>query len=256
MLEVSQEIFQRTVQDNLLKRKELQQTRSLYKCDKCKDTGWILRTDEKGRVIASTCECRKRDISKEQWKQSGINTENNMLTFKNFKIWNENSKIAKDTAIAFYNDFETIRNKRQNSIIFCGQPGSGKTHLAVALAINFIKKNKKVIYFPYRDIITKIKQNMLDLEYYKKAISKFQKCDILLIDDLFKGKVNDLDINIIFEIINYRYINYLPMIINSEFLIDKLLLFDEAIGFRIYEMCKEYIVQINQDRKNNYRLCR
>ena len=95
---------------------------------------------------------------------------------------------------------------------------------------------------------------MLDSEYYKKFISKFQNCDILLIDDLFKGKVNDSDVNIMFEIINYRYINNLPMIINSEFLIDRLLYFDEAIGSRIYEMCRNYLVQIKQDIKNNYRL--
>lgn len=95
---------------------------------------------------------------------------------------------------------------------------------------------------------------MLDSEYYKKFISKFQNCDILLIDDLFKGKVNDSDVNIMFEIINYRYINNLPMIINSEFLIDRLLYFDEAIGSRIYEMCRDYLVQIKHDIKNNYRL--
>ena len=41
---------------------------------------------------------------------------------------------------------------------------------------------------PYRDVITKIKQNMLDDDYYKKTINKYQKCDMLLIDDLFKGK--------------------------------------------------------------------
>ena len=95
---------------------------------------------------------------------------------------------------------------------------------------------------------------MLDSEYYKKSISKFQNCDILVVDDLFKGKVNDSDVNIMFEIINYRYINNLPMIINSEFLIDRLLYFDEAIGSRIYEMCRDYLVQIKHDIKNNYRL--
>ena len=95
---------------------------------------------------------------------------------------------------------------------------------------------------------------MLDSEYYKKFISKFQNCDILLSDDLFKGKVNDSDVNIMFEIINYRYINNLPMIINSEFLIDRLLYIDEAIGSRIYEMCRDYLVQIKHDIKNNYRL--
>lgn len=107
---------------------------------------------------------------------------------------------------------------------------------------------------PYRDVITKIKQNMLDDEYYRKTLSKFQTCDVLLIDDLFKGKINETDINVMFEIINYRYLNYLPLIVSSEFTTERLLSFDESIGSRIYEMCKSYIVEISKNKNNNYRL--
>jgi DNA replication protein DnaC len=94
---------------------------------------------------------------------------------------------------------------------------------------------------------------MIDEEYYKKTLSKYQMCEVLLIDDLFKGKINETDINIMFELINYRYLNRLPMIISTEFTIDKLLSFDEAIGSRIYEMSKDYIVEI-EGIKNNFRL--
>ena len=94
----------------------------------------------------------------------------------------------------------------------------------------------------------------MDNEYYKKLISKFQTCEILLIDDLFKGKVTESEINIMFEIINYRYLNHLPMIVNSEYVIERILYFDEAIGSRIYEMCKDYVVEIKKDRNKNFRL--
>lgn len=228
--------------------------KSLYKCSKCKDTGWILKTGVNGAPVAKSCECRKRNLSVNQWQNSGLNAENSRLTFKNFIEWNESSRTAKTAAIAYFKNFDVIRHERHNSIIFCGQPGSGKTHLAVALAINFMKKNKRVIYMPYRTIITEMKQNILDFNYYKKIISKYETCEILLIDDLFKGKISESDLNIIFEIINYRYVNYLPMIINSEFLIDRLLAFDEAIGSRIYEMCKEFVIEMEKNKGNNFRL--
>jgi len=125
---------------------------------------------------------------------------------------------------------------------------------SVALAINFLKKKTRVVYMPYRDVITKIKQNMLDAEYYTKLISKYQTCEVLLIDDLFKGKINESDINIMFEIINYRYLNFLPIIVSTEFNIDRLLSFDESVGSRLYEMCKDYVVEIEKDMNNNYRL--
>lgn len=191
---------------------------------------------------------------KNEWKSSGINADMCKHKFSNFEVWNEVSKTAKDTAIAYYNDFDEIRGKRRNSILFCGQVGSGKTHLSVALAINLLQQKIKVVYMPYRDVITKIKQNMLDTEYYYKVISNYQKCEVLLIDDLFKGKINESDINIIFEIINYRYFNFLPIIVSSEFTIDRLLAFDEGVGSRIYEMCKDYIIEIEKDMHSNYRL--
>ncbi len=175
-------------------------------------------------------------------------------TFTNFEVWNSASERAKDTAVAYYTDFAEVRNKRRNSILFCGQVGSGKTHLSVALGLNLLKQKIKVVYMPYRDIITKIKQNMLDQEYYIKTISKYQLCEVLLIDDLFKGKINESDINIVFEIINYRYLNFLPIIVSSEFSIERLLNFDEAVGSRIYEMSKDYVVDIEKDMNNNYRL--
>jgi DNA replication protein DnaC len=232
--------------------KELNKT--LYKCDKCKDTGWILVPKEHMQPLAISCECMKIEKLKNEWKSSGINLEMSKHTFSNFEVWNESSQNAKDTAIAYYHDFNEIRGKRRNSIMFCGQVGSGKTHCSIALAVNFIKQKIKVVYMPYRDVITKIKQNMIDQEYYSKTISKYQTCEVLLIDDLFKGKINESDINIVFEIINYRYLNFLPIIVSSEFSIDRLLAFDEGVASRVYEMSKDYVVEIEKDVENNFRL--
>jgi len=225
-----------------------------YKCDKCADTGWILIPQENMQPLALACECRKIEKLKSEWRYSGINVEQSKLTFSNFEVWNQASQRTKDTAVAYCNDFDEIREGRRNSILFCGQVGGGKTHASIALALNFLKQKIRVVYMPYRDVITKIKQNMIDEEYYTKTISKYQLCEVLLIDDLFKGKINDSDINIIFEIINYRYLNFLPIIVSSEFSIDRLLAFDEGVASRIYEMSKDYVVEIEKDIRNNYRL--
>jgi DNA replication protein DnaC len=225
-----------------------------YKCDKCSDTGWILIPQEHMQPLAVTCECKKIEKLKNEWMYSGINVEQSKLTFSSFEVWNKSSQRMKDTAGVYCSDFDEIKDSRRNSILLCGQVGSGKTHCSIAVALNFLKQHIKVVYMPYRDVITKIKQNMIDAEYYCKMISKYQLCDVLLIDDLFKGKINESDLNIMFEIINYRYLNFLPIIVSSEFSIDRLLAFDEGVGSRIYEMAKDYVVEIEKDISNNYRL--
>ncbi|MBQ3423200.1 MAG: DNA replication protein, partial [Romboutsia sp.] len=76
---------------------------------------------------------------------------------------------------------------------------------------------------------------------------------VLLIDDLFKGSVTPSDINIMFEIINYRYLNKKPMIISTEKYLDDLLSIDEALGSRIIEMCGTHNLEL-RGRHLNYRL--
>lgn len=225
----------------------------LYKCELCQDTGWIIEEKEDAQPVMKKCKCLETEVVKRQWKSTGINPEKSKQTFSNFEVWNKSSEIAKNAAIAYYKSFEKIRDTRKNSIMLCGQVGSGKTHLSIALALNFIQKGIRVVYMPYRDVVTSIKQNMLDEEFYKKQISKFQLAEVLLVDDLFKGKINDTDINIMFEIINYRYLNSLPIIVSTEFTTERMLNFDEAVGSRIYEMCKDFIVEITGS-ENNYRL--
>lgn len=199
------------------------------------------------------CKCYEVNKAKRLWDTSGIDTEQAKQTFTTYETWNKSSAKAKEIATKYYKEFNTIRHERYNSIAFVGQVGSGKTHLSIALAVNFLKKDISVVYMPYRDVITRIKQNMLDEEYYQKELSKYKMAQVLLIDDLFKGKITESDINIMFEIINHRYLNHLPIIVSSEFPVYKLLDFDEAVGSRILQMCKGYTVEI-EGRENNYRL--
>ena len=84
-----------------------------------------------------------------------------------------------------------------------------------------------------------------------------------MIDDLYKGAVtknrmgyevaNEADLRAMFEIINYRYLKKLPIIVSSEYTTDRLLSFDEAIGSRIIQMCKGHIVEL-KGQELNYRL--
>lgn len=228
-------------------------TQDLYKCPICKDTGWIQKEVEGTQPIVTMCKCQEIILAKQQWSKCGINPEQSKLTFSTFKIWNKSSQKAKDLAVAYYTAYKTIKNSKKNSIMFCGQVGSGKTHLSIALALNLMKKNIKVVYLPYRDVITKLKQNMIGSDYYSRTLSKYKTAEILLIDDLYKGKINETDINIMFEIINHRILNQMPVIISTEFKVDRMLNFDAGVGSRIYEMCKDYIIEI-EGQENNYRL--
>ena len=59
--------------------------------------------------------------------------------------------------------------------------------------------------------------------------------------------------NIVYEIVNYRYNNNLPVIISTEKKPGELIEFDEAIASRLLEMCYSHII-IFSGEELNYRL--
>ena len=72
----------------------------------------------------------------------------------------------------------------------------------------------------YRDIMTYVKQNIIDKEIYEKIVGKYKNARVLLIDDLFKVSISKSDVNIMFDIVNFRYFNNLSIIISCEMGID------------------------------------
>lgn len=218
-------------------------------CELCGGTGWVW-----GQEGYTPCQCVKEKKMHQLWEKSGLRVEDNEKTFSNFEEWNDNAKQLKNKAIDYYKQFNAIKDNRVNSIVLGGQVGSGKTHLILALANNFIQKRKiNVIYLNYRDIIAKLKRNALDDNFISKELEKYQKAEILLIDDLFKGKVTDADVNFIFEIVNYRYNNYLPMMITTEYDVNGLCDIDEAVGSRLFEISKGFN-HFSKGRHLNYRM--
>lgn len=187
-------------------------------------------------------------------KRSGISVEFQKKTFDNFKAKGDSRLTnAKTKAMQYVEHFTETEHDRYNSIMFCGQVGSGKTHLGIAICGALMNSGVAVIYMAYRNAVTKIKQVMTDEPEYNRVLRPYMQTRVLYIDDLLKGRVTESDVNILYEIVNYRYMNNLPMIISTEKSIEGLLEFDEAIGSRLIGMCRRNIVQL-QGKDLNYRL--
>ena len=200
------------------------------------------------------CECRQIRIAENKLKASGVSEEFRNMRFENFHYESSLETMeAYATARRYSKNFQEIKKSRRNSIMLMGQVGSGKTHLAMAIANMLLDNSIGVIYMPYRSSITNLKQSITDEENYQREINMYKNAEVLLIDDLFKGRITESDINIIYEIIDYRYFKNLPIIVTTEKDIDELINIDEAIGSRLYEMSKSYIVTM-KGQKLNYRI--
>lgn len=225
-----------------------------YACPKCRDMGFILYRDGEGQDVAAECECYAVRRANELLVNSGISEEFRRKTFNNYNPHGiPQLANAKENAMRYADCFERNENERYNSIMFTGQAGSGKTHLGTAICSRLLSAGVAVVYMPYRDAVTRIKQNILDEGAYNREIRRYKLARLLYIDDLLKGRLTETDINIMYEIVNYRYMNNKPIIISTEKSPNDLLVFDEAVGSRLLEMCKGNIIRF-QGKELNYRL--
>lgn len=245
--------FKKTLFDIAQRVPKRNDSKQEYECSLCRDTGWIIE-NTRGQNHAKQCSCRKVKEARRMIEQSGISMEFQNKKFENFDTRNIPQLVnAKNKAITYYQSFFEIEYTRNNSIMFCGQVGSGKTHLGTAICSNLMSQNVAVIYMPYRNAVTKIKQTLTNDSVYEREMSRYTQARVLYIDDFLKGRITESDVNIIYEIVNYRYMNNLPIIVSTEKFLDDLISFDEAIGSRIIEMCRGNIVQL-QGKELNYRL--
>jgi DNA replication protein DnaC len=250
-----------------------------YNCPTCKDEGGYIVRKKAGETTLirignhfkyillkydtdewQQCACLKMHQLIRLIESSEITEEFQKMSFKNFSTDDVHPIVVKmkSKANQYYAAFEQIKGIRQNSIMLIGQPGCGKTHLLTAIS-NYLMHTKRVpvLYFPYKDGINNIAAN--NFERKNEIMNRMKAIDVLFIDDLFKPIGGRVDVKswqseIIFEVVNYRYLNNRPLLISSELSLDEMLYIDEALTSRLFEMAQDFTVTIQKDKKMNYRL--
>lgn len=102
-------------------------------------------------------------------------------------------------------DLATLRFvEHQENLVFLGPPGVGKTHLAVALALEAIAKRYTVYFITAHDLVQTLQQAYLSNNIQKK-MKVFTKPDLLIIDEIGYRKMEDAAAHFFFQIISERY---------------------------------------------------
>ena len=134
-----------------------------------------------------------------------------------------NSYIAKnpgqEKALAFAKDyadnFDEIR-KIGRSVIFVGKPGTGKTHLAVGIALQIMVKHT-VLFTTVQRAIRRVKDTWTkgSEESETDAINSIAFPDLLIMDEVGVQFGSEFERQVMFDILNERYEKRKPSILLS-----------------------------------------
>ena len=214
-----------------------------YDCKACGNKG-IITFLKDGYLYSRECDCMAIRRSIRRIRKSNMADMMARYTLDSYETTGKETRDIKELAKKYIRD-------ENGWFYISGQSGSGKTHICTAICSQLIMSGRETIYMAWKDTSTRLKA-IINTEGYQQELERYESIPVLFIDDFLKGGASDADIRLAFELINQRYNNTrLRTIISSEMDIQTILSLDEALGGRIYERAKAYMIKAPQ---KNWRL--
>ena len=177
-------------------------------CPHCGGSGWkIIERD--GISAAEKCGCRNVGRAERVEAAAEIPLLYRNASLDNFALPSDNpiARNALGSALLQVRSFvREYPSTDRPGLLFIGEPGTGKTHLAVAALRALIGRGFEGTFFDYQNLLDRIRSGFdkasesIDREAYRSAL----EAEILLLDDLGAHRVSDWVEDTVTSIITYR----------------------------------------------------
>lgn len=214
-------------------------------CTLCNDTGWKLVETGAGKSAVTRCDCWRETLVDKLLIEARIPRRYQHCSLDRFETY-ENASLqnALKESRALAQAFPVVRK----GLFFLGQPGVGKTHLAVALMKHVVQKNRTHgLFYDLSELLRVIRgtYNPTVGTSESDVLRPVMEAEFLILDDLGREKTSQWVEETLNLIVNTRYNERRLTIFTSNY--DNLDLADPdslpvRVGARMYsrlhEMCE------------------
>jgi DNA replication protein DnaC len=164
-------------------------------CPECNGTGWkIVEREEVSGAVRCDCVAAERAAHLES--DAHIPPLYASASFDNFLLPRDNPIAYRELTevyLAIRGYARDFPNGKRPGLLLLGDPGTGKTHLAVAALRAIMAKGFEGLFFDYQNLLDRIRSgydpssNSSDREAYNVAMDT----EVMLLDDLGAHRVTD-----------------------------------------------------------------
>jgi len=172
------------------------------------------------------CVCRRAEVQKQAndrlYALSNLK-ELKHLTFDAFKPRGVIGigQYQADSLEQAYNSARQFANHHKGWLLLQGKYGCGKTHLAAAIANEAIEMGVLTLFLTVPDLLDTLRFAYNDQEFtFEERFEEIRHIPLLILDDFGTQNATPWAQEKLFQIINFRYINHLPLVVTTNLSID------------------------------------
>lgn len=169
--------------------------------------------------------------------EAGIPERFHNRTLASYTATNAGQRSALAFAQSYADGFDEVL-KAGRSAIFCGKPGTGKTHLAVGIGLHAMTLGKLVMFTTVQRAVRRVKDSWRkdSTESETDVIDMLVEPDLLILDEIGVQFGSEFEKNLMFDILNERYEKSRPSLLLSNLTAPEVKAF---LGERVYDRLRE-----------------